>query len=183
MPAGAGGPSGSPGSSGRSAGGANRHGARPQPPGWATTRIGGRFGYGRGPWSAAFIRATWWWPPGFSAHDVAPVELPGAEAVANGLEAAGFTVHTGPVVSVSKLAVGPRRRELAEQGAVAVDMESAWLLEHHQGPAGRGAGGDRHPRLRASDRGRTGKDLSGAADHSTVDASAGKGGWLTCPYR
>ncbi|MCY4036523.1 MAG: hypothetical protein OXF64_03585 [bacterium] len=72
---------------------------------------------------------------GVSAHDVAPVELPGAEAVANGLEAAGFTVHTGPVVSVSKLAVGPRRRELAEQGAVAVDMESAWLLEHHQGPA------------------------------------------------
>ncbi len=72
---------------------------------------------------------------GVLAHDVAPIGLPGAEKVAKSLGAAGFTVHTGPVASVSELAVGVRRQELADQGAVAVDMESAWLLEHHRGPA------------------------------------------------
>ncbi|MCQ3809083.1 MAG: hypothetical protein KTV68_00855 [Acidimicrobiia bacterium] len=70
-----------------------------------------------------------------SADDVAPIGLPLAEMVAKGLEEAGFTVHVGPVASVSELAVGPRRQELADRGAVAVDMESAWLLEHHRGPA------------------------------------------------
>ena len=70
-----------------------------------------------------------------SADDVLPIGLPRAEAVARGLQAAGFTVHTGPVASVAELAVGPRRQKLADQGAVAVDMESAWLLEHHRGPA------------------------------------------------
>ena len=70
-----------------------------------------------------------------SADDVLPIGLPQAHAVAKSLQAAGFTVHTGPVASVSELAVGARRQELAEKGAVAVDMESAWLLEHHRGPA------------------------------------------------
>ena len=70
-----------------------------------------------------------------SADDVGPIGLSLAGEVAESLEAAGFTVHTGPVASVSQLAVGPRRQELAERGAVAVDMESAWLLEHHRGPA------------------------------------------------
>ena len=70
-----------------------------------------------------------------SADDVVSIGLPQAETVAKILEEAGFTVHTGPVASVSELAVGPRRQELADQGAVAVDMESAWLLEHHRGPA------------------------------------------------
>ncbi len=70
-----------------------------------------------------------------SADDVTSIGLPRAEAVAKGLSDAGFTVHTGPVASVPELAVGPRRRELADRGAVAVDMESAWLLEHHRGPA------------------------------------------------
>ena len=70
-----------------------------------------------------------------SAADVAPIALPGAEAVAKSLQEAGFTVHTGPVASVPELAVGMRRQELADRGAVAVDMESAWLLEHHRGPA------------------------------------------------
>lgn len=70
-----------------------------------------------------------------SADDVAPIALPGAAAVVKSLQEAGFTVHTGPVASVSELAVGLHRQELADQGAVAVDMESAWLLEHHRGPA------------------------------------------------
>ncbi|WP_419925142.1 hypothetical protein [Candidatus Poriferisocius sp.] len=70
-----------------------------------------------------------------SAADVAPIGLPRAHAVAKSLEAAGFTVYAGPVASVSELAIGPRRQELADRGAVAVDMESAWLLEHHRGSA------------------------------------------------
>ncbi len=70
-----------------------------------------------------------------SAPDVAPVTLDGAAALAARLGDAGFTVHTGPVASVAKPAVGTRRTTLAQQGAVAVDMESAWLLEHHGGPA------------------------------------------------
>lgn len=70
-----------------------------------------------------------------SADDVLPIGLPRANAVAQSLQNAGLTVHTGPVASVSELAVGPRRQELADGGAVAVDMESAWLLEHHRGPA------------------------------------------------
>ncbi len=68
-----------------------------------------------------------------SADNMAPIGLPLAEAVAKSLEEAGFTVHTGPVASVPELAVGLRRQELADRGAVAVDMESAWLLERHSG--------------------------------------------------
>lgn len=70
-----------------------------------------------------------------SAEDVAPIALPRAGAVSKALQAAGFTVCEGPVVSVAELAVGKRRQELADGGAVAVDMESAWLLEHHRGAA------------------------------------------------
>ena len=72
---------------------------------------------------------------GVFAADVMPIALDRAEAVARALTGAGFTVHTGAVASVSELAVGERRQDLADLGAVAVDMESAWLLEHHCGPA------------------------------------------------
>jgi 4-hydroxy-3-methylbut-2-enyl diphosphate reductase len=36
-------------------------------------------------------------------------------------------VRLGPVVCVSKLALGERRAELSAAGAIAVDMESVWL--------------------------------------------------------
>ncbi|MHB8533787.1 MAG: phosphorylase family protein, partial [Solirubrobacteraceae bacterium] len=39
----------------------------------------------------------------------------------------GMKVRTGPVVCVSKLALGERRAELHARGAIAVDMESVWL--------------------------------------------------------
>ena len=45
-----------------------------------------------------------------SADDVVSIGLPQAETVAKSLEEAGFAVHTGPVASVSELAVGPRRQ-------------------------------------------------------------------------
>ena len=50
------------------------------------------------------------------------------------LRAAGvWRVRRGPIVSSPRIARGPARARLARQGAVAVDMESAWLA--------RGAGG------------------------------------------
>lgn len=56
--------------------------------------------------------------------------LPGAELLAAELRRSGLDVRTGPVVSSPKLIRSPQRRaELAATGAVAVDMESAWLIE------------------------------------------------------
>jgi 4-hydroxy-3-methylbut-2-enyl diphosphate reductase len=50
-----------------------------------------------------------------------------AEAVASALQNAGLQTRRGPVVSVRKIARGSRRAELAADGSIAVDMESAWL--------------------------------------------------------
>jgi 4-hydroxy-3-methylbut-2-en-1-yl diphosphate reductase len=55
------------------------------------------------------------------------VPCPGAPVLAAELTRAGLTVHVGPVVSVSRPAAGETRRRLACDGAIAVDMESAWL--------------------------------------------------------
>jgi 4-hydroxy-3-methylbut-2-enyl diphosphate reductase len=41
----------------------------------------------------------------------------------------GMKVRLGPVVCVSKLALGERRAELSAAGAIAVDMESVWLAK------------------------------------------------------
>jgi hypothetical protein len=43
------------------------------------------------------------------------------------LRRAGLRVHTGPIVSVPRIVVGAERARLAATGALAVDMESAWL--------------------------------------------------------
>jgi len=56
-----------------------------------------------------------------------PVECAAAELVASMLRRAGLRVHTGPIVSVPRLVVGEERARLAATGALAVDMESAWL--------------------------------------------------------
>jgi 4-hydroxy-3-methylbut-2-enyl diphosphate reductase len=50
-----------------------------------------------------------------------------AEAVANALQSAGISARRGPLVSVKRIVRGQQRRELAASGAIAVDMESAWL--------------------------------------------------------
>jgi 4-hydroxy-3-methylbut-2-enyl diphosphate reductase len=53
-----------------------------------------------------------------------------AAAVASMLRAAGRGgVHVGPIVSSKTLVHGERRAELAGSGALAVDMESAWVAE------------------------------------------------------
>ncbi|HEX2702951.1 MAG TPA: 4-hydroxy-3-methylbut-2-enyl diphosphate reductase, partial [Solirubrobacteraceae bacterium] len=50
------------------------------------------------------------------------------------LRRAGLRVYVGPIVSSPRLVHGARRRELAATGALAVDMESAWLAEAHGRP-------------------------------------------------
>ena len=54
-------------------------------------------------------------------------ELRGAELLAGMLRRRGLSVHTGPIVSRPRLVTGADRARLAADGAVAADMESAWL--------------------------------------------------------
>ncbi len=57
-------------------------------------------------------------------------ELPGAPLLASALAAAGLPARTGPVLSTRRVVAGRgRRRALAATGALAVDTESAWLLD------------------------------------------------------
>jgi 4-hydroxy-3-methylbut-2-enyl diphosphate reductase len=56
--------------------------------------------------------------------DLSPTD---AAAVATALRAAGRSVHLGPIVSSKTLVHGERRAELGRTGALAVDMESAWV--------------------------------------------------------
>jgi len=59
--------------------------------------------------------------------DGARVACAGAELLLDGLRRGGFPVRHGAVASVPRLAVGETRVRLRERGAIAVDMESAWL--------------------------------------------------------
>jgi 4-hydroxy-3-methylbut-2-en-1-yl diphosphate reductase len=52
---------------------------------------------------------------------------PSAALLAGELRRAGLTVRTGPVVSVERLAGGRERAQAVDAGALAVDLESAWL--------------------------------------------------------
>jgi 4-hydroxy-3-methylbut-2-enyl diphosphate reductase len=62
------------------------------------------------------------------------VSCPTAPVLAGALRRLGLVVHVGPIATVAKVADGPRRAELAATGAIAVDMESGYLLA---GSAGR----------------------------------------------
>jgi 4-hydroxy-3-methylbut-2-enyl diphosphate reductase len=61
--------------------------------------------------------------------DGAVLELSRVDAadVAAELRRAGRTVHVGPIVSSTTIVHGERRAALARTGALAVDMESAWV--------------------------------------------------------
>lgn len=63
-----------------------------------------------------------------------PIACADAPELAAALAASGLAARTGTIVSVSKIALGERRAQLLAGGAVAVDMESAWLAA---GAAGR----------------------------------------------
>lgn len=67
-------------------------------------------------------------------HDSESVACTGAQELADALLGRGLQARTGTVVCVSRLALGARRAQLAERGAIAVDMESVWLA---QGAGGR----------------------------------------------
>ena len=56
------------------------------------------------------------------------VACPGADLLVALLRRAGLRARSGPLVSVSRPARGAERARLAESGAIAVDMESAWLV-------------------------------------------------------
>ena len=55
--------------------------------------------------------------------------LPGAERIAHDLRQKGIDVRTGPIVSSPHLVRAGQRADLAATGALAVDMESAWLAD------------------------------------------------------
>jgi 4-hydroxy-3-methylbut-2-en-1-yl diphosphate reductase len=58
---------------------------------------------------------------------------PSAEPLVEALERRGIAVRRGGVVSVAHIAHGEKRVELRERGAIAVDMESAWLADGARG--------------------------------------------------
>ncbi len=67
-------------------------------------------------------------------HSPEEVACERVEELAVAVERAGLPVRRGPIVCVSRLALGERRAELHAAGAIAVDMESVWLA---RGAAGR----------------------------------------------
>jgi 4-hydroxy-3-methylbut-2-enyl diphosphate reductase len=67
----------------------------------------------------------------YTAHDEhhreQPLRCDLAPELVTHLAGRGMKLRSGPVVCVSKIAVGDRRSELHARGAIAVDMESVWL--------------------------------------------------------
>ena len=62
-----------------------------------------------------------------------PFAVPGADDVAAALRRGGLNVHVGPLLSTDAIAHVNERRALRESGALAVDMESAWLAAAAEG--------------------------------------------------
>jgi 4-hydroxy-3-methylbut-2-enyl diphosphate reductase len=56
------------------------------------------------------------------------VSLPSAAAVSHSLRRTGLKVHVGPILSTDHVVRGAERTERATDGALAVDMESFWLV-------------------------------------------------------
>ena len=67
-------------------------------------------------------------------HSPEQVDCTGVDGLVAAVERTGLAVRRGAIVCVSRLALGERRAELHEAGAIAVDMESVWLA---RGAAGR----------------------------------------------
>jgi 4-hydroxy-3-methylbut-2-enyl diphosphate reductase len=60
-------------------------------------------------------------------HDPVRAACHGAAQLAVALGDSGLTVRRGSIVGVGRIATGERREQLRAAGALAVDMESAWL--------------------------------------------------------
>ena len=67
-------------------------------------------------------------------HEPVSVACDGARELVAAIARVGLSVRSGPIVGVAKIATGERREQLRATGALAVDMESAWLAA---GAAGR----------------------------------------------
>jgi 4-hydroxy-3-methylbut-2-en-1-yl diphosphate reductase len=67
-------------------------------------------------------------------HEPVSVACDGVGELVAAIASAGLPVRSGPIVGVAKIATGERREQLHAAGALAVDMESAWLAA---GAAGR----------------------------------------------
>jgi len=67
-------------------------------------------------------------PSAVSAHDVGSIACTVDPALVQGLRDAGLTVHDGTLVCAEKLVTNKKAIEQHKgSGAIAVDMESAWL--------------------------------------------------------
>jgi 4-hydroxy-3-methylbut-2-enyl diphosphate reductase len=67
-------------------------------------------------------------------HGPEQVTCSGVDGLIAAMERTGLAVRRGAIVCVSRLALGERRVQLRQAGAIAVDMESVWLA---RGAAGR----------------------------------------------
>ena len=56
-----------------------------------------------------------------------PLKCEPLQQLLQSLETVGVRTRVGPLVSVPKLSLGSERARLAEDGSIAVDMETAWL--------------------------------------------------------
>ena len=66
-------------------------------------------------------------------HEEALVRCDLAAQLVTRLAGRGLKLRSGPIVCVSKIAVGERRAQLLDAGAIAVDMESVWLAAAAEG--------------------------------------------------
>jgi 4-hydroxy-3-methylbut-2-enyl diphosphate reductase len=73
------------------------------------------------------------WAAGEDPGDGERIRCEGAPQLATAVAGKGMRVRCGPVVSVARLALGERRAQLHAAGAIAVDMESAWLAQGARG--------------------------------------------------
>ncbi|HMD57044.1 MAG TPA: hypothetical protein VKG82_06190, partial [Solirubrobacteraceae bacterium] len=73
------------------------------------------------------------YPAGDEGHPEGPVSCDLAPALVSRLAGRGLKLRNGPIVCVSRIAVGERREQLLADGAIAVDMESVWLAEGARG--------------------------------------------------
>jgi 4-hydroxy-3-methylbut-2-en-1-yl diphosphate reductase len=73
------------------------------------------------------------WAPDDGDGDGERIVCDGAAELATTVAGRGMRVRSGAVASVAKIAVGERRAQLHAAGAIAVDMESAWLAAGARG--------------------------------------------------
>jgi len=98
-----------------------------------------------------------------------PIPVPTAAPLAAALRRLGLRVHVGPIVSSATVVDGAARTALAETGALAVDMESAWLAAAATATSATSATDGRHSRHRGSDEGAVRRDEAFAVVRAVVD--------------